>query len=244
VYLRLLAEDIRRGGSDWACCPGSCGFIRVRQPLERIVPRCPGPDTKGPLLCNGDLHRLHARASFRRGVRLILAAAACRRGSLWFSTAMVAAGTTFFGFLDHGAITLMQCNMPNVVENGASFRTIGSRSSSTRWGVRYFRTCLASSYLPVCLLVAATGAWYCCGRNTPQSRIIMLRWARGLAAVLWPSHLFFGHLNGWLFNTYQPSKMLRSRDAGTTKTGCECCRVAGCRGPRNLFAIRPPPFAA
>src|ERR1700724_2835019 len=66
---------------------------------------------------------------------------------------------------------------------------------------------LLAAYLTGAFCVAATGAWYVLRKVYHAEARIMLRMGLGLAAVLMPIQLLFGHLNGIYVNTYQPSKM-------------------------------------
>jgi cytochrome d ubiquinol oxidase subunit I len=54
--------------------------------------------------------------------------------------------------------------------------------------------------------VAATGAWYVLRKEYHAESRIMLRMGLGLAAVLIPVQLFFGHLCGDYVHKYQPAK--------------------------------------
>jgi cytochrome d ubiquinol oxidase subunit I len=75
----------------------------------------------------------------------------------------------------------------------------------------------------------------------------MLRMGLGLAAVLMPIQLFFGHLNGIYVNTYQPSKMAAIEGRwNDEKPGSEVLFAwPDVKNRRNLFAITlPPPFGS
>jgi cytochrome d ubiquinol oxidase subunit I len=65
---------------------------------------------------------------------------------------------------------------------------------------------LLASYLTGAFCVAATGAWYLLRREFTAEGQIMLRMGLGLAAVLVPFQIFFGHLTGDYVHTYQPVK--------------------------------------
>src|SRR6266403_859723 len=93
---------------------------------------------------------------------------------------------------------------------------------------------LLASYLTGAFCVAATGAWYVLRKEYHAESRIMLRMGLGLAAVLIPIQLFFGHLCGGYVNTYQPSKMAaiegRWNDECcshglTWRTGATCLRL-------------------
>src|SRR5258706_1919578 len=79
-----------------------------------------------------------------------------------------------------------------------------------------------------------------------ESRI-MLRMGLGLAAVLMPVQLLFGHLVGGYVNTYQPSKMAAIEGRwNDEKPGSEVLFAwPDVEHRRNLFAITlPPPFGS
>jgi hypothetical protein len=75
----------------------------------------------------------------------------------------------------------------------------------------------------------------------------MLRMGLGLAAVLMPIQLFFGHLNGIYVNTYQPSKMAAIEGRwNDEQPGSEVLFAwPDVENRRNLYAITlPPPFGS
>ena len=75
----------------------------------------------------------------------------------------------------------------------------------------------------------------------------MLRMGLGLAAVLMPIQLLFGHLNGEYVNTYQPSKMaaIEGRWNDEKPAGEVLFAWPDVESRRNLFAITlPPPFGS
>src|SRR6201981_1329730 len=124
-----------------------------------------------------------------------------------FSTAMVALGTTFSAFWIMVNNTWMQFPVGFVVENGAFVPNDWMRIifNPVVW-VRFTHMLLAA-YLTGAFCVAATGAWYMLRKVYHAEARIMLRMGLGLAAVLMPIQLLFGHRNGEYDNTYQPSKM-------------------------------------
>lgn len=72
--------------------------------------------------------------------------------------------------------------------------------------VRFPHMVLAA-YVTTSFCVAATGAWYMLrGRDRAEARA-MVRMGLGLAAVLVPLQLFFGHLTGDYVVKHQPSKI-------------------------------------
>jgi cytochrome d ubiquinol oxidase subunit I len=65
---------------------------------------------------------------------------------------------------------------------------------------------LMASYVTVAFCVAATGAWYMLRGSDKLEARAMLRMGLGLAAVMMPIQLFFGHLTGDYVHEWQPSK--------------------------------------
>ncbi len=66
---------------------------------------------------------------------------------------------------------------------------------------------LLAAYVTTSFCVAATGAWYMLrGTDLPEARA-MVRMGLGLAAILVPLQLFFGHLTGDYVVRHQPSKI-------------------------------------
>jgi cytochrome d ubiquinol oxidase subunit I len=95
--------------------------------------------------------------------------------------------------------------------------------------------------------VAATGAWYMLRKVYHAEARIMLRMGLGLAAVLMPIQLLFGHLNGEYVNTYQPSKMAAIEGRWNDEKPASEVLFAwpDVEHRRNLFAITlPPPFGS
>jgi cytochrome bd ubiquinol oxidase subunit I len=65
---------------------------------------------------------------------------------------------------------------------------------------------LLAAYITGAFCVAATGAWYVLGGRLHAQATAMLRMGLGLAAVLVPLQLFFGHLTGDFVHDKQPAK--------------------------------------
>jgi cytochrome d ubiquinol oxidase subunit I len=123
-----------------------------------------------------------------------------------FSTAMVAVGTTFSAFWIMVNNSWMQVPIGYVEENGAFVPDNWTKIifNSVVW-VRFPHMLLAA-YLTGAFCVAATGAWYVLRREYHAESRIMLRMGLGLAAVLLPIQLFFGHLCGDYVHDHQPAK--------------------------------------
>src|SRR6202140_4742419 len=123
-----------------------------------------------------------------------------------FSTAMVALGTTFSAFWIMVNNSWMQVPSGYVVENGLFVPNDWTKIifNSVVWS--RFPHMLLASYLTGAFCVAATGAWYVLRQEYHAESRIMLRMGLGLAAVLIPIQLFFGHLCGDYVHKYQPVK--------------------------------------
>ena len=128
-----------------------------------------------------------------------------------FSTAMVALGTSLSAFWIMANNSWMQVTVGYVVENGTFVPNdwFWIIFSPVRW-VRFSHMLLAS-FLTGAFCVAATGAWYLLRKIHPAEAHIMLGMGLGLAAVLVPVQIFFGHLCGDYVS--RPS-----RPAGTTSS--------------------------
>jgi cytochrome d ubiquinol oxidase subunit I len=123
-----------------------------------------------------------------------------------FSTAMVALGTTLSAFWIMVNNSWMQVPVGYVVENGAFVPDDWTKIifNSVVW-VR-FPHMLLGAYLTGAFCVAATGAWYLLRKKYRAEAHIMLRMGLGLATVLVPVQIFFGHLAGDYVHKYQPAK--------------------------------------
>jgi cytochrome d ubiquinol oxidase subunit I len=164
-----------------------------------------------------------------------------------FSTAMVALGTTFSAFWIMVNNSWMQVPVGYVVENGAFVPDDWTKIifNSVVW-VR-FPHMLLGAYLTGAFCVAATGAWYLLRKRYHAEASIMLRMGLGLAAVLIPVQLFFGHLCGEYVNTYQPSKMAAIEARWNDEKPASEVLIGwpDVENRRNLYAITlPAPFGS
>jgi cytochrome bd ubiquinol oxidase subunit I len=164
-----------------------------------------------------------------------------------FSTAMVSVGTTFSAFWIMVNNSWMQVPSGYVVENGLYVPNDWTKIifNSVVWS--RFPHMLLASYLTGAFCVAATGAWYVLRKEYHAESRIMLRMGLGLAAVLIPIQLFFGHLCGGYVNSYQPSKMaaIEGRWNDEKPAGEVLFAWPDVQSRRNLFAITlPPPFGS
>jgi cytochrome bd ubiquinol oxidase subunit I len=160
----------------------------------------------------------------------------------FFSTAMVAVGTTFSAFWIMINNSWMQAPVGYAIERGVYVPTDWSRIifSPVVW-VRFPHMLLAS-YLTGAFCVAATGAWYLLRREFNAEARIMLRMGLGLAAVLLPIQLIFGHLNGEYIVHRQPSKMaaIEARWHDEKPASEVLLAWPDVANQRNLFAITLP----
>ena len=168
-----------------------------------VLSKMTGP-IQGPLLMYETFWAFMLEASFF-GV-LIFGRSRVPPWFYLFSTAMVALGTTFSAFFIMVNNSWMQVPSGYVMENGAFVPDDWTKIlfNSVVWS--RFPHMLLAAYLTGAFCVAATGAWYVLRKVYHAEARIMLRMGLGLAAVLMPIQLLFGHLNGEYVNTYQPSK--------------------------------------
>src|ERR1700687_2640107 len=123
-----------------------------------------------------------------------------------FSTAMVALGTTLSAFWIMINNSWMQVPVGYVVENGIYVPTDWTKINFSPVVWVRFPHMLFAAYLTGAFCVAATGAWYLLRRRSIVEAHIMLRMGLGLAAVLVPIQMFFGHLTGDYVHDSQPVK--------------------------------------
>ena len=134
-----------------------------------------------------------------------------------------------------------------MIENGEFVPTDWSKIvfSPVLW-VRFPHMLLAS-YITGAFCVAASGAWYLLRQEYAAEARIMVRMGLGLAAVLVPVQLFFGHLNGEYVVHHQPSKMaaIEARWQDEKPASEVLLAWPDVANQRNLFAITlPPPFGS
>ncbi len=209
-----------------------------------VLARMSGP-IQGPLLAYETFTAFALEASFF-GILLF----GRSRVPPWFylfSTAMVALGTTLSAFWILVNNSWMQVPVGYVVENGRFVPDDWAKIifSPVLW-VRFPHMLLAS-YLVGAFCVAATGAWYLLRQVFTAEARIMLRMGLGLAAVLVPIQLIFGHLNGEYVVHHQPSKMaaIEARWHNEKPASEVLLAWPDVGNRRNLFAITlPPPFGS
>jgi cytochrome bd ubiquinol oxidase subunit I len=164
-----------------------------------------------------------------------------------FSTGMVALGTTLSAFWIMVNNSWMQVPVGYTMDNGVAVPTdwIAIIFSPVLW-VRFPHMLLAA-YVTGAFCVAAAGAWYLLRREYYAEARIMLSMGLGLAAVLMPIQLFFGHLNGEYVVRHQPSKMaaIEARWHDEKPASEVLLAWPDEQNGRNLFAITlPPPFGS
>ncbi|HEX7200180.1 MAG TPA: cytochrome ubiquinol oxidase subunit I [Dongiaceae bacterium] len=160
-----------------------------------------------------------------------------------FSTGMVAFGTTLSAFWIMANNSWMQVPIGYAVENGAF--------TATDWGAILFNPVLwvrfphmlLASYLTGAFCVAASGAWYFLRGQFEAEARVMLRMGLGLAAVLVPVQIIFGHFNGEYVVHHQPSKMaaIEARWQDEKPASEVLLAWPDVENKRNLYAITLPP---
>jgi cytochrome d ubiquinol oxidase subunit I len=155
---------------------------------------------------------------------------------------MVALGTTLSAFWIMIYNSWMQVPVGYVVANGQFVPDDWTRIilSPVLW-VRFPHMLLAS-YLTGAVCVTAAGAWYVLRREFTAEARTMLRMGLGLASVLLPVQLLFGHLNGEYIVHHQPSKMAAIEARWHSEKPASEVLLAwpDVENRRNLFAITLP----
>jgi cytochrome d ubiquinol oxidase subunit I len=200
---------------------------------------------QGPLLSYETFTAFALEASFF-GV-LIFGRDRVPRWFYLFSTAMVALGTTLSAFWIMVNNSWMQVPVGYAVENGVYAPNDWTKIifNSVVW-VRFPHMLLAA-YLTGAFCVAATGAWYLLRRTYHAEARLMLSMGLGLAAVVIPVQLIFGHLCGGYVNANQPSKMAAIEARWNNEKPASEVLIAwpDVANRRNLFAITlPAPFGS
>jgi cytochrome bd ubiquinol oxidase subunit I len=209
-----------------------------------VLSKMSGP-IQGPLLMYETFTAFMLEASFF-GV-LIFGRSRVPPWLYLFSTAMVALGTTFSAFWIMVNNSWMQVPSGYIVENGMFVPNDWTKIifNSVVWS--RFPHMLLASYLTGAFCVAATGAWYLLRKKYLAEAHIMLSMGLGLATVLMPAQLLFGHLTGGYVNTYQPSKMAAIEGRWNDEKPASEVLFAwpDVQSRRNLFAITlPAPFGS
>ncbi len=106
---------------------------------------------------------------------------------------------------------------------------------------------ILAAYVTTAFCVAATGAWHLLRGRHREEAAAMLRMGLGLAAVLVPAQIFFGHLNGDYVVARQPSKIaaIEGRWADEQPAGEVMFAWPDVDAERNLYELRlPAPFGS
>ncbi|MBZ9601397.1 cytochrome ubiquinol oxidase subunit I [Phyllobacterium chamaecytisi] len=124
-----------------------------------------------------------------------------------FACAMVTLGTSLSSFWIMVNNSWMQWPVGYEIDaNGIFIATDWSAIifSPVVW-VRFPHMILAA-YVTTSFCIAATGAWYLIDKRLQAEGISMMRMGLGLAAILVPIQIFFGHLTGEYVHDKQPAK--------------------------------------
>ena len=106
---------------------------------------------------------------------------------------------------------------------------------------------ILAAYVTTAFCVAATGAWHLLRNKHRDEALTMLRMGLGLAAVLVPAQMLFGHLNGDYVVKHQPSKIaaIEGRWNDEQPAGEVLFAIPDEKSRSNLFELRlPPPFGS
>ena len=125
----------------------------------------------------------------------------------WFACAMVTLGTSLSSFWIMVNNSWMQWPVGFEIDSNGVFIPTDWTAiifSPVVW-VRFPHMILAA-YVTTSFCVAATGAWYLLDHRLRVEGIAMVRMGLGLAAVLVPVQLFFGHLTGDYVHDKQRAK--------------------------------------
>jgi cytochrome d ubiquinol oxidase subunit I len=127
-------------------------------------------------------------------------------GVYFFACCMVSLGTMFSSFWILANNSWMQVPVGHTIVDGriipADWREIVlGPVMMVRWPHM-----LLAAFLTTAMSIAAAGAWYVLRAVHRSEAQVMLHWGLGLAAVLIPAQLFFGHLTGLYVLQHQPAK--------------------------------------
>ncbi|RWP58693.1 cytochrome ubiquinol oxidase subunit I [Mesorhizobium sp.] len=195
---------------------------------------------QGPLLGYESFTAFMLEASFF-GV-LLLGRDRVRPGFYFFACCMVSLGTMFSSFWILANNSWMQVPVGHEIVDGrivpADWREIVLGSvMMVRWPHM-----LLAAFLTSAMCISATGAWYVLRRIHNAEARVMLHWGLGLAAVLIPIQLFFGHLTGLYVLKHQPAKFAAIEARWQTQQPASEVLIAwpDSASRRNLFALEIP----
>ncbi len=164
----------------------------------------------------------------------------------WFffiATLLLALGTTLSAFWIMANNSWMQAPLGiHVAANGVFVPDNWTAIvfSPVLW-VRFPHMLLAA-YVTSAFCVAATGAWYMLGGRFPSEARTMVRMGLGLAAVLVPLQILFGHLTGDYVHDRQPAKFAAIEGRWHDQQPASEVLVAwpDAKAERNRFALDVP----
>ena len=160
----------------------------------------------------------------------------------FFSTVMVALGTTLSAFWIMVNNSWMQAPVGYAVVNGLYVAMDWTKIifSPVVW-VR-FPHMLIAAYLTGAFCVAATGAWYCLRNAYAVEAKAMLTMGLSLASLLIPVQLFLGHLNGDYVHDRQPAKFaaIEGRWHDEQPAAEVIIAIPDAAQEKNLFALKIP----
>jgi cytochrome d ubiquinol oxidase subunit I len=160
----------------------------------------------------------------------------------FFACCMVALGTMFSSFWIMANNSWMQVPVGHSIVDG---KIIPADWQAILFGpvqmVRWPHMLLAA-LLTSAMCVCATGAWYTLRNVHRDEGRVMLHWGLGLAAVLIPVQLFFGHLAGEYVLKHQPAKFaaIEARWKNEQPASEVLIGWPDEANERNLFAITVP----
>ncbi len=163
-------------------------------------------------------------------------------GFYFFACCMVTAGTMFSSFWILANNSWMQVPVGHSIVDG---RIIPDDWRAIVLGpvmmVRWPHMLLAA-FLTTSMCVSATGAWYVLRRVHLADGRAMLHWGLGLAAVLIPIQMLFGHLTGEYVLKHQPAKFAAIEARWQTQQPASEVLLAWPdeESERNLFAVEIP----
>jgi cytochrome d ubiquinol oxidase subunit I len=160
-----------------------------------------------------------------------------------FSCVMVALGTTLSAFWIMVNNSWMQAPTGTHIAANGTFVPDDWAAivfSSVVW-VRFPHMLLAA-YVTSAFCVAATGAWYLLQGHDRKEARTMFRMGLGLAAVLVPMQIFFGHLTGDYVHERQPAKFAAIEGRWHDEQPASEVVLAwpDVKAERNLFALNVP----
>ncbi|WP_373507182.1 cytochrome ubiquinol oxidase subunit I, partial [Thiocapsa sp.] len=164
------------------------------------------------------------------------------RWAYFLSALMVALGTTFSAFWIMANNTWMQVPVGYEVIDGIFVPSDWAEIllDPVLW-VR-FPHMLLGAYLTTAFCVAATGAWYLLRKRHEAEARVMLSMGLGIAAVLTPIQIGYGHFNGEYTAEHQPGKYTTIEGRWQTEQPARLVLLAWPDIPneRNRFEIALP----